>query len=147
VLAGLAFIPLLGIESDEALFANVFYTPRSGGYAYRIGHAELPLMMLSYLGTLKSWIYRPIFKVFGMGATSARVPVILAGAASVWLLYQLLVKISGRRAALGLTSAFCGATSSARALEGVPPALLVAAAGSSPPRPSLPGPVFPESAN
>jgi 4-amino-4-deoxy-L-arabinose transferase-like glycosyltransferase len=31
---------------------------------------------------------------------STRVPVILAGAASIWLLYQLLLKISGRRAAL-----------------------------------------------
>jgi 4-amino-4-deoxy-L-arabinose transferase-like glycosyltransferase len=100
VLAGLAFLPLLGIESDEAFFANIFYKPRGGGYTYRIGHAELPLMVLSYLGALKSWIYDLIFLVFGIGRASIRVPVILAGAASVWLLYQLLVKISGRRAAV-----------------------------------------------
>jgi 4-amino-4-deoxy-L-arabinose transferase-like glycosyltransferase len=100
VLAGLAFLPLLGIESDEALFAIVFFKPRGGGYVYRIAHAELPLMILSYLGTLKSWIYHPIFKVFGMGVWSTRVPVILAGAASIWLLYRILLKISGRRAAL-----------------------------------------------
>jgi 4-amino-4-deoxy-L-arabinose transferase-like glycosyltransferase len=100
VLAGLAFLPLLGIESDEALFGNIFYKPRGGGYTYRLGHAELPLMVLSYLGALKSWIYRPIFGAFGTGAASLRVPMILAGAASIWLLYQLLVKISGRRAAL-----------------------------------------------
>ena len=100
VLAGLAFLPLLGIESDEALFAIVFFKPQGGGYVYRIAHAELPLMILSYLGTLKSWIYRPIFKIFGMGVWSTRVPVILAGAATVWLLYRILLKISGRRAAL-----------------------------------------------
>jgi hypothetical protein len=100
VLAGLAFFPLLGIESDEALFANVFFKPRGAGYSYRLGHAELPLMVLSYLGTLKSWIYVPIYGVFGRGVGSTRVPVILAGAATVWLLYQLLVKISGYRAAL-----------------------------------------------
>ena len=101
VLAGLAFLPLLGIESDEGWFGNIFYKPRgSGGYTYRLGHTELPLMVLSYLGALKSWIYRPIFGIFGIGAASIRVPVILAGAASVWLLYLLLVKISGRRAAL-----------------------------------------------
>ena len=100
VLAGLAFLPLLGIENDEALFAIVFFKPRGGSYTYKIGHSELPLMILSYLGTLKSWVYRPIFKLFGMGVASVRIPVILAGAASVWLLYQLLLKISGRRAAL-----------------------------------------------
>jgi len=99
-LTGLAFLPLLGIESDEALFAIVFFKPRGGGYVYQIGHSELPLMILSYLGTLKSRLYRPIFKWFGMGTGSARIPVVLAGAASVWLLYQLLTKISGRRAAL-----------------------------------------------
>jgi 4-amino-4-deoxy-L-arabinose transferase-like glycosyltransferase len=100
VLAGLAFFPRLGIEIDEALFAVVFFKPRGGVYTYRVGHTELPLMILSYLGTLKSWIYRPIFEFFGMGAASIRVPAILAGAASVWLLYRLLVRISTRRAAL-----------------------------------------------
>jgi 4-amino-4-deoxy-L-arabinose transferase-like glycosyltransferase len=95
-----AFLPLLGIESDEALFAIVFFKPRGGGYAYRIGHAELPFMILSYLGTLKSWFYRPIFKLFGMGVGSTRIPVILVGAASIWLLYELLLKTFGRRAAL-----------------------------------------------
>jgi Dolichyl-phosphate-mannose-protein mannosyltransferase len=100
VVAGLAFLPLLGIENDEALFAIVFFKPSGGGYTYRIGHKELPLMILSYLGTLKSWVYQPIFRFFGMGAASARVPAILAGGASVWLLYRLLIRISGRRAAL-----------------------------------------------
>jgi 4-amino-4-deoxy-L-arabinose transferase-like glycosyltransferase len=99
VLAGLAFLPLLGIESDEALFATVFFRPRGGVYVYRIGHWELPLMILSYLGTFKSWLYRPIFKLFGMGTATVRIPAILAGAASIWLLYQLLERISGRRAA------------------------------------------------
>lgn len=100
MLAGLAFLPLLGIENDEALFAIVFFKPRGGSYTYKIGHSELPLMILSYLGTLKSWVYRPIFKVFGVGVASVRIPVILVGAVSVWLLYQLLLKISGRRTAL-----------------------------------------------
>lgn len=100
VLAGLAFLPLLGIDNDEALFGIVFLEPRGGGYVYRIAHTQLPLMILGYLGTLKSWIYRPIFKVFGMGVWSTRLPVILAGAASAWLLYRILLRISGRRAAL-----------------------------------------------
>jgi 4-amino-4-deoxy-L-arabinose transferase-like glycosyltransferase len=97
---GLAFYPLLGIENDEALFANAFYEPRGGGYAYRLGHSHLPLMILSYLGTLKSWIYRPIYGVFGTSVSVTRVPAVLAGAATVWVFYRLLYRIAGRRAAL-----------------------------------------------
>lgn len=97
---GLAFYPLLGVENDEVLFANAFYEPRGGGYTYRLGHSHLPLMILSYLGTLKSWIYRPIYGVFGASVRSTRVPAVLAGAATIWLFYRLLYRLAGRRAAL-----------------------------------------------
>jgi Dolichyl-phosphate-mannose-protein mannosyltransferase len=100
LLAGFAFLPLLGIEADEVLFANAFYEPRGGGYVYRLGHTKLPLMILSYLGTLKSWIYRPIYRISGVGVASTRVPAVLAGAASIWLFYRLLERVAGRRAAL-----------------------------------------------
>ncbi|HEY7389905.1 MAG TPA: glycosyltransferase family 39 protein, partial [Bryobacteraceae bacterium] len=93
-------MPLLGIENDEALFGNVFYEPRGGGYAYHLGRSHLPLMILSYLGTLKSWIYKPIYGLLGIGVTSTRVPVAVLGAASIWLFYRLLDRIAGRRAAL-----------------------------------------------
>jgi 4-amino-4-deoxy-L-arabinose transferase-like glycosyltransferase len=99
-LAGFLILPLLGIENDEALFANVFYEPRGGGYAYRLGHMHLPLMILSYLGTFKSWIYKPIYQVFGIGLVSTRLPAVLGGAATIWLFYRLLYRIAGRRAAL-----------------------------------------------
>ena len=57
-------------------------------------------MLMSYLGTLKSWIYRPIFQLFGTGVSAMRVPMLLAGAASVWLFYLLLRRIAGERAAV-----------------------------------------------
>jgi 4-amino-4-deoxy-L-arabinose transferase-like glycosyltransferase len=57
-------------------------------------------MLMSYLGTLKSWIYRPIFQWFGTGVSALRVPMLLAGAASIWLFYLLLLRVAGRRAAL-----------------------------------------------
>ena len=57
-------------------------------------------MLMSYVGTLKSWIYTPIFQLFGTDVMSMRVPVLLAGAASIWLLYLLLRRIAGDRAAL-----------------------------------------------
>src|ERR1017187_2946798 len=55
---------------------------------------------MSYLGTLKSWLYRPIFQWFGVGVPVVRLPMLLAGAASVWLFYRLLRRAAGERAAL-----------------------------------------------
>ncbi|MBV9744100.1 MAG: glycosyltransferase family 39 protein, partial [Acidobacteriia bacterium] len=97
---GLAFLPLAGIENDEALFAVVFYEPMGGGYAYRLGHTKLPLMILSYLGTVKSWIYQPIYRLFGIGVASTRVPAVLAGATTIWLFYRILFRVAGQRAAV-----------------------------------------------
>jgi 4-amino-4-deoxy-L-arabinose transferase-like glycosyltransferase len=100
LLAGVAFVPLLGVENDEALFGNAFYEPHGGSYVYHLGRIHLPLMILSYLGTLKSWIYKPIYGLFGIGVRSTRMPAVLLGMASIWLFYRLLDRIAGRRAAL-----------------------------------------------
>jgi 4-amino-4-deoxy-L-arabinose transferase-like glycosyltransferase len=98
-LAGQAFLPHLGIQNDEALFASVLYQPRAAAFMLHIGHPSIPLMLMSYLGTLKAWIYSPIFRVFGTGVSALREPVLLAGVASVWLFYLLLRRVAGERAA------------------------------------------------
>jgi 4-amino-4-deoxy-L-arabinose transferase-like glycosyltransferase len=98
-LEGQAFLPLLGIQNDEAIFAYAFLQPR-GGYTVRFGHSHLPLMLMSYLGTLKAWIYRPIFAVFAPSVWSLREPALLFGVASVWLFFLLLRRIAGARAAV-----------------------------------------------
>jgi 4-amino-4-deoxy-L-arabinose transferase-like glycosyltransferase len=98
-LAGRALLPHLGVQNDEALFAAALFDPRAG-YDIKIGHSRLPIMLMSYLGTLKSWIYAPIFHVFGTGISAIREPVLLAGAVSVWLFYLLMLRVAGRRAAV-----------------------------------------------
>jgi 4-amino-4-deoxy-L-arabinose transferase-like glycosyltransferase len=98
-LAGLAFVPRLGVENDEALFAAAIYDPHSLP-AVHIGHSTFPLMLMSYLGTLKAWIYRPIFGVFGTGMPALRDPMVLAGVLSIWLFFLLLRRAAGNRAAL-----------------------------------------------
>ena len=98
--AGQAFIPRLGVQNDEALFASVLFEPRAGAFMLRIGHFKVPLMLMSYLGALKAWIYSPIFRVFGTGVSALREPVLLAGAASVWLFFLLLRRVAGERAAI-----------------------------------------------
>jgi 4-amino-4-deoxy-L-arabinose transferase-like glycosyltransferase len=99
LLAGLAFLPKLGIENDEALFANAFLKPYGAEYTVRIGHSRVPLMVMSYIGTLKAWLYRPLMSLFGTGLAVLRLPMLLAGVASVWLFFRFLNRVSGIRAA------------------------------------------------
>jgi 4-amino-4-deoxy-L-arabinose transferase-like glycosyltransferase len=61
-------------------------------------------MMGSYLGTLKACIYKVVFLLFGPSIWSMRIPVLLAGAATVWLLFVLVRQIAGARAALAATA-------------------------------------------
>jgi 4-amino-4-deoxy-L-arabinose transferase-like glycosyltransferase len=100
LLTGCAFVSLLGIQNDESLFANGIFKPYVVAYKYPWGRAGLPVMLMSYLGALKSWIYRPIFQHFGTGIWAMRLPMLFAGAATVWLFYLLLRRVAGLRAAL-----------------------------------------------
>ena len=100
ILAGLSLIPLLGIQNDEALFAYGIFPPIGGTYVVHWGHSAVPLMIMSYVGALKAWIYRPLFAAFGTSVWVVRVPMLLAGAASVCLFFLFLRRVSGDRAAL-----------------------------------------------
>src|SRR5580658_5334960 len=73
-LAGQPFITRLGIQSDEALFAAPVFEPRTVLYSWHIGRFEIPFMLMSYLGCLKTLIYRPIFHLFGAGPYAIREP-------------------------------------------------------------------------
>jgi hypothetical protein len=97
--AGCAFVPLAGIQNDEALFAAAIYPPTSVAYSRTAFHVRIPLMLMSYLGALKSWVYMAVFRVWAPSPASIRVPVLLAGAATIWLLFVLLRHVSGNRAA------------------------------------------------
>ena len=98
-LAGQPFIPRLGIQDDESIFAYAFLAPREA-YTILIGHSKLPLMLMSYLGTLKAGLYRPIFSLFGVSVWSLREPALLAGAVSIWFFFLFLRRAAGERAAL-----------------------------------------------
>ena len=96
--AGQAFVPMLGIENDEALFANpLFY---HGPALYSVPGSGIPLMVITYIGALKTWIYAPVFRIFGTGVWQLREPAVLAGAVSVWLFFLLLRRVAGMRAAV-----------------------------------------------
>ena len=98
-LTGQPFISRLGIQNDEALFATPIFEPRAALYSTHIGSFQIPLMQMSYLGCLKALLYRPIFRLFGIGTYAIREPALVMGAASVWLFFLLLRRMAGLRAA------------------------------------------------
>lgn len=98
-LAGQAFINRVGVEADEALFVTPLLEPREAVYL-RLFHHPWPVLLMSYLGTLKTLIYNPILHVFGNSVWALREPVLLAGAFTIVLFFLLLRRASGERAAL-----------------------------------------------
>jgi hypothetical protein len=58
------------------------------------------MMLISYLGALKSWVYAPILALWEPSVWSVRLPVLAIGAVTIWLFYRLVYRIVGARAAL-----------------------------------------------
>jgi hypothetical protein len=99
IASGWPFIRRLGIEVDEALLGNGIYERAAPYYSWHIFGSEIPAMLLSYVGALKTWIYNGLFAVRPPDVVLLRLPMMLAGAGAIWLFFKLLDKIHGRRAA------------------------------------------------
>ena len=99
VLAAMPFIRGLGVEVDEALIGNCFYDRGAPWYSWHFGDAEVPVMLITYLGALKCWLYTPIFAIWHPGPVALRLPMMLAAAAALWLLFRFLERAHSRRAA------------------------------------------------
>jgi hypothetical protein len=91
IVIGVPWIDKPGIQTDEALFASGIYPPFGPDY---------PLMVMTYVGALKSCIWAMIFKLWPPSPSSVRIPAVLLGALSIWWLYDLMLRTLGTRAAL-----------------------------------------------
>src|SRR5579872_513913 len=100
VLLGFLLIPYAGIEDDEAFFTTAIYGPLNPHFRIVVFHHTIPLMIWPYAGALKAWLYRPILALFGPSAWSFRGPVVLAGAATILLLFRFASHLANRRAAV-----------------------------------------------
>jgi hypothetical protein len=97
---GLAFLPLVGIQEDEVYFGiAVYHLPEATVFDAHILNHEIPLMLLTYLGALKSWIYTPIFDRIRPSYLTVRLPMLLVAAFTIWLFIWLLEKMHGRKVA------------------------------------------------
>jgi hypothetical protein len=87
VLVGAFDIQSPGLYYDEALFVNA----ASGGVTDLFIHkrlAGIPIMLMPYIGALKSWLYFPIFQLFGIDFVTIRLPVVLLGALALGLTWR-----------------------------------------------------------
>jgi 4-amino-4-deoxy-L-arabinose transferase-like glycosyltransferase len=88
------------IQTDEALFTGGIYPPFDGQFSIRICKHDYPVMVMTYVGALKSRIWATIFAVWPPSSASVRIPAVLLGALSIWWVYQLMSRTLGTRTAL-----------------------------------------------
>jgi len=100
ILAGAALLPYNGVEEDEALFAAPVFSQVAQAYRIRVFHHNFPIMLMDYVGALKSWLYWPIFHVFAPSPRSLRFPVLIIAAIAIFLFARLVERVAGLRAAL-----------------------------------------------
>jgi 4-amino-4-deoxy-L-arabinose transferase-like glycosyltransferase len=95
-----------GLQFDETLFVNAATLRIRGDF---IAHSAggIPLMVFPYIGALKSWLYDPLFAVFGTSAASIRLPVVLITSAGLVLAYLAVRDLINRPVALLAFGALC----------------------------------------
>ncbi|HZV72983.1 MAG TPA: glycosyltransferase family 39 protein [Conexibacter sp.] len=85
-----------GPQYDEVLFVN---GALGGHYANGSFVSDRFLgvvtMLMPYIGALKSWLYAPLFEVFGVSMSTIRVPAIAASGATVCLAFVLARRLFG----------------------------------------------------
>ena len=77
-----------GLQMDEILFANVALGEISPTTYVAKKFGGITFFVLYYIGALKSWIYIPIFKIFGFNYYSIRFPMILLTLVSITLFFK-----------------------------------------------------------
>lgn len=93
------FVKKLGIEVDEALVGNGIYQHGAPWYSWDLFGNEIPVMILTYIGALKTWLMNLVFAVWPPGPVSLRLPTVLVGAGTILLFWLLLDRTVSRRAA------------------------------------------------
>jgi hypothetical protein len=101
---GYAFIQMVGLQEDEVQFVAGILPPLVGRRFVQIGGELYPLMIATYAGALKALAYLGIFSIWPPGTLSLRIPMLLAGTATVYLFFVFFRKAMGDLAALIATA-------------------------------------------
>jgi hypothetical protein len=95
LLCGIYILPRPGLEADEVLFIAALQHPDRAAYSRFWFHHREPLMLLSYVGALKSWLYAPFYAAGWLNVWSIRLPALALAAVTILLLAWLASLIGG----------------------------------------------------
>ena len=103
VALGLLVIQYPGAQYDEVLFVSAIHAPGEIEYVLHTPFGGVPVMLMTYVGTLKAAIYAPILWLAGSGHLTLRIPVLAFGAMSIGLFFLAMRRLTDTRVAV-LTS-------------------------------------------
>jgi 4-amino-4-deoxy-L-arabinose transferase-like glycosyltransferase len=92
-------IPLPGIQNDEVIFANPLYQPPLPFLSIGSHRHFLQVMILSYLGALKTLLYLPLLRIFHPSVWILRLPPVLLCIGTIALTWLYTRRVAGRAAA------------------------------------------------
>lgn len=97
-----SFLSVPGLQYDEVLFATsaLGVADSVRAYALKLGDHELPVMLMTYIGSLKTWLYIPLFSIFGTGPWVVRLPMIFLGVVTLVAVERIARAIFGPGVAL-----------------------------------------------
>lgn len=96
VIVGASFIPVFGPQEDESLFTPVaLQGPCGQAPGISIAGTHVPLMLMSYVGALKGWLYKILFTVWAPSVWSLRLPALLIAAAAILVTWRVLSLAAG----------------------------------------------------
>jgi hypothetical protein len=95
-----------GLQYDETLFVNAA-TLRLPGVGIVHSVAGIPIMIYPFTGALKSWLYYPIFKLFGTSPGVVRLPVVVAVSVGLGFLYFAVRDLVNRPVAILVFVVLC----------------------------------------
>jgi len=96
----LVLLPLPGIQQDEALFLKPLLKGHSVLYSVSAGDLRVPIMLMDYVGTLKTWLLWPVFLIWHPGVWSMRLPVCLVSVVTLLLFAWLVGRIADSEVAI-----------------------------------------------
>ena len=97
---GWTLLPYAGLQNDEVLFATPdFHQISSSIFSVPLPRFHVPVMLLSYLGALKTWLYAPFITRIRPSYLTVRLPGLVIGAMTIGIFIWFLEKVHSRRAA------------------------------------------------
>ena len=90
----------VGLETDECLFSAALYPPIDTEFTIRVFRHQIPLMLMSYVGAAKAWLYAPILAVIPPTAFLVRFISLLIGVCTLLFFYKFVQKIFGNAPAI-----------------------------------------------